>query len=140
MNLDYKPPGGPISEMNLTPLIDVMMVLMIIFMITSPLDPAGIDLDLPLAASSPLPRDDKKITIFLNKNSIVSISQGDKPPINTDLENVKNMLLKNFPGLKEANIKADRNLKYQHVITLLMNVKSAGFTKIGLVTTDEETK
>ena len=126
--------GQPIADMNLTPLIDVMMVLMIIFMITSPLDPSGVNLDLPEADADTLPRDDDRVTVFMDASGAITLQVGEQPAVNATLETVTQLLKTRFAGKKEANIKADKGLRYQSVMTLLVRVREAGIKSIGLIT------
>jgi biopolymer transport protein TolR len=133
MDLDYKSSAGSISEMNLTPLVDVMMVLMIIFMVTSSQDPSGIDLDLPEADAPEIKKIEDKLTIYMELNETITISKGESKIIKTDILNVRKALEANFPNNKEADIKGDKNLKYQKIISLLMETQKAGITRLGLL-------
>ncbi|MBN2724552.1 MAG: biopolymer transporter ExbD [Deltaproteobacteria bacterium] len=134
MNLNYDPSSRPIADMNLTPLIDVMMVLMIIFMVTSPVEPAGINLELPETKGAPVPGNRDKLTIFMGFDEKVVLTMGEGKRIETDLNGLEGTLKSAFPGTNEANVRADKNLKYQKVMELLVAVRKAGIKGIGLMT------
>jgi biopolymer transport protein ExbD len=92
-----------LSEMNLTPLVDVVMVLMIIFMVTAPLEPEGIDLDLPDADAATIPKDDGKLTIYMELDKTITITAGEKQLITTELKSLKNVLLNKFSNKIRSN-------------------------------------
>ncbi|MBU1220776.1 biopolymer transporter ExbD [Myxococcota bacterium] len=136
MNLNYDSGARSIAEMNLTPLIDVMMVLMIIFMVTSPVEPSGIDLNLPDTKGAPIADSKDKLTIFINKEEKVVLTKGENQRIETKIESLVTILKTNFPGIKSANVRADKDLKYQKVMELLVEVRKSGITGIGLMTSN----
>ena len=133
MDLGWKPPSESLSDMNFTPLVDIMLVLMIIFMITSPLDPAGVELDLPEADAARIPRKDQVLTVYMNLNREVVISNQEGTVVKTSPGHVREAL-RSFPQAKEANVKGDRNLPYQDIMSLLVELKGAGIKKLGLLT------
>jgi biopolymer transport protein TolR len=125
------------AEINVVPYIDVMLVLLIIFMVTAPLLKQGVDVDLPQAPAKALDVDspepviisvDAKGLVFLN------ISPTAEVPVDTTqlVEQVKNALAKqkNRPVM----VRGDKNVIYQNVVDVLVNLQQAGIDSVGLVT------
>ncbi len=133
MELQHNHGGGSLSEMNLTPLVDVMMVLMIIFMVTSNMDPAGIDLDLPDTTETLETKELPKLTVYMEKSGKITLSRGDAERHATDLDALPAMLRTHFPGITEANIKGDRKLTYERIMALLVKTRKGGIKKLNLL-------
>jgi TolR protein len=116
------------SEINVTPLVDVMLVLLIIFMVTAPLLQQGVDVNLPKAKGKELPPEEritlvikKDGTIFMNDNT-VSLSDMKKK-----LESVSKLNPNVF-------LKADKSVPYGLVVEVMGEVKDAGIEKLGMIT------
>ena len=118
-------------EINVTPLVDVMLVLLIIFMITTPLLEQGIPLDLPQTQTTSLDPTEKQMVIEITKNQDVFI---DKKKIS--LKNLEKNLLTMLGASKrrEVFIRADRSVPYGFVAQVMAVIKGAGITRLGLVT------
>ena len=115
----------PMSEINVTPFVDVMLVLLIIFMVTAPMMTSGLDLQLPEAASQQLAGTDNKLTLSLSADRRMML--GDKElKIDQLPESVKNA--------KEILLHADKNLPYGYVVKIMGVLKSNGVDNISLVT------
>ncbi|MGL1932500.1 MAG: protein TolR [Desulfotalea sp.] len=124
-----------VSEINVTPLVDVMLVLLIIFMITAPMMTEGVDIDLPETTSKALRQNEQPIIIAIDNKKVISLDG------NTVSEKLLLQQLKGLPeDRKEESIflKADKNLPYGFVINIMAGIKSAGFNKLGMITTPEE--
>lgn len=117
-----------LSEINVTPFVDVMLVLLIIFMVTAPLMQQGIDVNLPKAKGKDLPPDErisivvkKSGTLFLNEQSI---SKSD--------------MIARLAAISKRNpnvfLKADKDVSYGTVIEIMGDIKEAGIEKLGIVT------
>jgi biopolymer transport protein TolR len=131
-------PGGrgrrkpPMSEINVTPLVDVMLVLLIIFMVTAPLLVAGVPVDLPNAKSPSLPQEndpvqlsiDEQRRIFINEEEVALSGLPDKL-----------MLLTRGQSEPRVYVRADRTLDYGLVMQVVGEVNAAGFKKVALVST-----
>ncbi|MDX3925431.1 MAG: TonB system transport protein ExbD [Shinella sp.] len=118
------------SEINVTPFIDVMLVLLIIFMVAAPLATVDINVDLPSSVAKPAPREDKPVFLTLKKDLTVSIGNNDiaRDSFGTELDAVTE-------GNKEARIllRADKAVDYGSVMEVMNLLRSAGYPKIALV-------
>lgn len=127
----------PMSEINVTPLVDVMLVLLIIFMITAPLLTTGVSVELPTTESKAVPGQDEPLTITINKNREIFI--GDNI-VKTEALIIK---LNAIAGLKKQSrifIRADTELPYGEVMELMSLVTNAGFNKVALLTKQKTEK
>ena len=123
--------GGAMTEINVTPLVDVMLVLLIIFMITAPMLQTGIDVNLPQAKAQTIPDDEGKLILTVTKDKRVFL--GKLQIAWKDVEKT----LKNNAKLnvdKELYLHADRALLYGDVVQVMAAVKQAGVDKLGMVT------
>ena len=121
---------GGLNEINVTPLIDVMLVLLVIFMVTAPLMTTGVHVDLPKVKSSSMPTDDTKMLVIVTADDHVYLG---KDEITGDVE----AKLKNNSRLateKELYIQADENVKYGAVLRVMSAARTAGVEKLGMVT------
>lgn len=124
-----------VSDINVTPLVDVMLVLLIIFMVTAPMMTQGLNVDLPETTSKSLRQEDKPIVITVSKEGEISINS--VPLVRSVLIQE---LQKNYAANKEQPVflKADKNVPYGHVVTVMADIKSVGFDKIGMITKPPE--
>lgn len=124
-----------VSDINVTPLVDVMLVLLIIFMVTAPMMTQGLNVDLPETTSKSLRQEEKPIVITVNKDGEISI---DSIPLARSV--LLQELQKNYAVNKEQPIflRADKNVPYGHVVTVMADIKSVGFDKIGMITKPPE--
>ena len=122
---------GPLSEINIIPLVDVMLVLLIIFMIAAPMMQQGMPVDLPKVTSRPLPsQDDVQIlTITKDKQLILNSKRLDAD----DLKAAVQLLFANRRD-KELFIKADSAVPYGFVVHCMGTVREAGIEKVNIVT------
>jgi biopolymer transport protein TolR len=127
----------PISEINVVPYIDVMLVLLIIFMITAPLLSQGVRVDLPQVPSQPMPPTDKEpVVISVDDAGNFYINYGDdqdKPVSAETLANRVNALLKYQPNIP-VFVKGDNSVPYGRVVQLMALLQSAGVDGVGLIT------
>jgi len=125
-----------LSDINVTPLVDVMLVLLIIFMITAPMLHQGIEVALPKADAQPLPmRDESPIVVSIRQDGMVYLA--DEPIHPTRLEEVLVPMLQSRPD-EPVFIKGDRGVEYGRVIEVLDLLHRAGVTRIGMVTERSE--
>lgn len=120
-----------ISEINVTPFVDVMLVLLIIFMVTAPLLTSGIKVNLPESSANALSEKTEPVTITVNKDGKIFLQkkQLSKNQLITKLTEIK----KNNQDLK-IFIKGDRELNYGKIISIMGDINKAGFKKVALIT------
>jgi biopolymer transport protein TolR len=128
-------PGGNssnlMSEINVTPFVDVMLVLLIIFMVTAPMMIQGVNVSLPEATSGQLSVDKEQLVISIDKNSRVYIND---MPVAFDF--LKEKMEKIFEARlsREVFLKADKDISYGMVVRVMSELKGAGVEKLGMVT------
>jgi biopolymer transport protein ExbD len=123
--------SGAMADINVTPLVDVMLVLLIIFMITAPMLTHRIKIDLPQPTQNPPPQiDNPPDPIVLAVHTSGSYSWNDQPVSEEQLQQMMAVTSKKNPQ-PELQIQADKTAKYQLVATVLADAKNAGMNKIG---------
>jgi TolR protein len=119
---------GVMSEINVTPLVDVMLVLLIIFMVTAPLLQQGIDVNLPKAKGKDMPPEER-VALVIKKD--MKVYMNDTP---VSIEEMR----KKLQALSKANanvfLKADKDVPYGFVVEVMGEIKEAGIEKLGMVT------
>ena len=132
---------GLMSEINVTPFVDVMLVLLIIFMVTAPMMSQGVDVDLPEAATDPLSADKEPLVVTIDKTGTVFISE-----LKVEVNFLQEKLRKILEGRKNKEVffKADKDVAYGIVVQVMAEIKGAGIEKLGMITappsgTDEKT-
>ncbi len=122
---------GTLSDINVTPLVDVMLVLLIVFMVTAPMLQTGVDVDLPDAKAQTIPDDSGKLIVTITKDKRAFIGKMQVP-----FEQIEEVL-KNNAKLKvdrEVYLHADTNLIYGDVVKVMAAMKLAGADKLGMIT------
>ncbi|MEK7370983.1 MAG: biopolymer transporter ExbD [candidate division NC10 bacterium] len=122
--------GATLSEINIIPLVDVILVLLLIFMLTAPLMHRGIDVSLPKSAAKPTAVEER-VVLTLTKDRMVFIN--DKPVPLAGLEPRLRDVLKSRAD-KTIYLKADQGLQYGFVVETMDRVRRAGVEKLGMVT------
>jgi len=124
-----------VSEINVTPLVDVMLVLLIIFMVTAPMMTQGLDVDLPETTAKALRQKEDPQVFTVDKDGKISLNGTEIPQAMVTHE-----LAKLPEEMKEQPVylRADRNVPYGLVVTLMSDIKAAGFDKLGMITQPEE--
>ncbi len=115
------------NEINVTPLIDVMLVLLVIFMVTAPLLTTGVHVDLPKVKSAPMQADDTKLLVIVTADEHVYLG---KDEITGDVEN-KLKTNARLQTEKELYVQADENVKYGAVFRVMAAARTAGVEKLG---------
>jgi biopolymer transport protein TolR len=122
------------AEINVTPLVDVMLVLLIIFMVTAPLLASGVPIDLPESNAEPLDQESDQITIAIDEQGLVYI---DDRPVEVGALPQALDAISAPPGAPQPliTLRADRGLDYGRVMAVMGELNRAGFNSISLVTT-----
>ena len=122
----------PMSEINVTPFVDIMLVLLIIFMVAAPLLSVGVEVDLPNTQAKPLAIENEKpltLTIDTESNIFINEVQIKKEDIRTKL-----LAIRKERKSDEIYLRASKNIEYQKVASVLALVSNIGYSQISLVT------
>lgn len=128
----------PLAEINVTPLVDVMLVLLIIFMITAPMLSMGIDVNLPRVKAKSVDVAEEKLVLTVNETREIFLNKTKMP-----LGELKPKLEAIFSNRidREIFLRADKNVPYGFVVEVMSEVRKAGVDKLGMITEPpEETK
>jgi biopolymer transport protein TolR len=117
-----------LSEINVTPFVDVMLVLLVIFMVTAPLLQQGIDVNLPKAKGKNLPPEER-ITLVVKRGG--AIYMNDSPVSMTEMREKLEAIGKLNPNVF---LKADKDVPYGFVVEVMGEIKEAGIEKLGMIT------
>ena len=122
------------AEINVTPLVDVMLVLLIIFMVAAPLMTTGVPIDLPKTNASALNQDSEPLTISVNSEGRIFIQEAEVP-MEGLVTQLQAILREQPQGAPERRIfvRGDRGINYGRVMEVMGTISSAGFTKVALL-------
>ena len=121
---------GGMNEINVTPLIDVMLVLLVIFMVTAPLLTTGVQVDLPKVKSAPMQTDDSKLLVVVTADEHVYLGKDEITDAIEDRLKANSRLQEE----KELYVQADENVKYGVVLRVMAAARTAGVEKLGMIT------
>ena len=127
--------SAPMSEINVTPMVDVMLVLLIIFMVAAPLMTVGVPIDLPQTQAKQLNTEQKPVTVSVNTEGIIFVGETQVP-----LEGViEAVTAASANGTEDrVYVRGDMAANYGAVMQVMGALSGAGFTKIGLLTDQEQ--
>jgi biopolymer transport protein TolR len=120
----------PMAEINVTPLVDVMLVLLIVFMVTAPLITSGVDVNLPQANAKPVNSDSTPIVITVNAQDQVYIGNSQ-----VELPNVVATLQQSTQGdqTRRIFVRGDQSVSYGDMLQVMATITNGGFTKVALL-------
>ncbi len=127
------------SDINVTPFVDVMLVLLIIFMVAAPMMIEGVEVTLPQATSKPLATEQDQLIVSIDKEGTIFLND-----FQVQIEDLRDKLYKITGGdpEREVYLRADKEIPYGVVVRVMSEIKNAGTEKLGMVTepkmTDEE--
>jgi biopolymer transport protein TolR len=127
----------PMSDINVTPMVDVMLVLLIVFMVAAPLLTVGVPIDLPQTKAKELNTDSKPITVSVTPAGEIYL--GDKP---TDVDSLIDQIIAQAANGKDERIyvRGDQTANYGAVMKVMGVLSAGGFSKIGLITAQDQVK
>ena len=120
----------PMSEINVTPFVDVMLVLLIIFMVTAPLLTVGVQVDLPDTSADSLPEESEPLTLTINSKGEVFIQE-----TKIEFDNVikKILAVSNNRTDTRIYVRGDKTINYGRVLEVMGKLSGSGFTKVALI-------
>lgn len=122
---------GTMSQINVTPLVDVMLVLLVIFMVTAPMMQQGVQVNLPKADAKAMTPPEESVVVTVDKGGRIFINKDEVPP--GDLRGrLSDMFVSRVK--KEVFLKADSSVPYGEVVKAMADIKGAGIERLGMVT------
>jgi biopolymer transport protein TolR len=123
--------SATISQINVTPLVDVMLVLLVIFMVTAPIIQQGVQVNLPQARSSAIPGTEEHLVVTVAKTGRVYLNDNamSLPELGAKLRAIKKL----DPN-KQVYLRADQDVRYGTVMQTIAEIKQAGIERLGMVT------
>jgi biopolymer transport protein TolR len=131
MAFDEQGSGGAISNINVTPLVDVMLVLLVIFMVTAPILQQGVAINLPRVKAAALTGEEQQLVVAINRTGQLYLNDTaiTLPELGPKLQ----AILKLRPD-RQVFLRADQNVRYGDVMRVVATVKGAGVERLGMVT------
>ncbi len=120
----------PLAEINVTPLVDVMLVLLIVFMVAAPLMTSGVNVDLPKTSAAPLNQDSEPLTVSVNAEGKIFLQETEAglPELVTKLLAIS----QNKPD-RRIFVRGDKALAYGRIMEVMATITQGGFTKVALL-------
>jgi biopolymer transport protein TolR len=120
----------PLAEINVTPMVDVMLVLLVIFMVTAPLMTSGVNVDLPKTDAAPLSSDSTPLTVSINAQGDIFLQ--DSPVDLPDLVAKLQAIAQN-DAARRIFVRGDKDLPYGRIMQVMGTITQGGFTKVALL-------
>lgn len=124
---------GPVANINVTPLVDVMLVLLVIFMVTAPMLQQGVDVNLPKATTAPLAGSEEQVVMSIDKEKKIYVGSKNELLLDEISKKMPAILDAKKDGDRKVYIKADKDIDYGFVMKVMGKLHEAGIDKIGLV-------
>ncbi len=125
------------SDINVTPFVDVMLVLLIIFMVAAPMMVQGVDVDLPQATTKPLEGSQERLIISIDKDRKVYIND---QAINVQFLSEKLSKILENVNTRNVYLRADKEVPYGIVVNVMSKIKNAGVENLGMITLPDNEK
>jgi biopolymer transport protein TolR len=123
--------GTTIAQINVTPMVDVMLVLLVIFMVTAPIIQQGVQVNLPQASSGAIPGTEEMLVVTVAKNGKVYLNDN---VITLDELGKKLRAIRKLQADKQVYLRADQDVRYGLVMKTIAEIKQAGIERLGMVT------
>lgn len=133
MGMSSSRSSGPVAEINVTPLVDVMLVLLIIFMVTAPMMQQGVDVDLPKTTNKSIKSTEDPLIVSIDKNSKIFLGSGNETPLEAVGIKAAAVLEARNEGEKKVFVKADKSIPYGRMMEVMGKLHESGITQIGLI-------
>jgi biopolymer transport protein TolR len=124
---------GASANINVTPLVDVMLVLLVIFMVTAPMMQQGVEVNLPKATSAPLKGTNEQVVLSIDKQENVYLGAGNKISLDELAPKVGALMERRPAEDRKIYIKADTGLRYGAIMEIMARLHAGGIDQIGLV-------
>ena len=126
----------PLAEINVTPLVDVMLVLLIVFMVAAPLMTSGVNVDLPKASAAPLSQDSEPLTVSVNAEGKIYLQDTELqlPDLSTKLTAIADGKMD-----RRIFVRGDKALTYGRIMEVMATITQGGFTKVALLAEQTDT-
>ena len=131
---------APMSEINVTPMVDVMLVLLIIFMVAAPMMTTGVPIDLPETQAKEMNSDTKPVTVSINKDGLIFFGEETEVPVGIDEVVPKLQAIAKAGADERIFVRGDAGTDYGSIMGVMGRIQAAGFKNIGLVTQPETAK
>jgi biopolymer transport protein TolR len=131
---------APMSEINVTPMVDVMLVLLIIFMVAAPLMTTGVPIDLPETQAKEMNSDTKPITVSVDKTGQIFFGEETDVPVAIDEVVPKLQAIAKTGAEERIFVRGDAGTDYGSIMAVMGRIQAAGYKNIGLVTQPETSK
>lgn len=123
--------GSTIAQINVTPLVDVMLVLLVIFMVTAPIIQQGVQVNLPQAKTNAIPGSEEHLVVTVAKNGKIYLNDN---VVTLGELGQKLRAIKRLQADKQVYLRADQDVRYGIVMKTIAEIKQAGIEKLGMVT------
>ena len=131
MDASSRREGTTIAQINVTPLVDVMLVLLVIFMVTAPIIQQGVQVNLPQAKTNAIPGTEAPLIVTVAKNGKIYLNDN---AVSLAELGQKLRAIKKLQADKQVNLRADQDVRYGAVMKTIAEIKQAGIEKLGMVT------
>lgn len=127
----------PVAAINVTPLVDVMLVLLVIFMVTAPILQQGVEVNLPKASTSALSGSSEQVVVSIDQDGSVFLGAGNKLDLNQLVVKLNAIMEIRPESDRKVYIKADKVIAYGKIMEVMAKIHSSGIRQIGLVSEAE---
>ena len=124
---------GPVANINVTPLVDVMLVMLVIFMVTAPMLQQGVDVNLPKATTGAIKGSEEQVVVSIDQTGDIYIGKGNKVELGVLPEKINAIMKTRAEPEKKVYIKADTDLVYGRVMEVMGKLHEGGIAQIGLI-------
>ncbi|MBM9535732.1 protein TolR [Desulfobulbus alkaliphilus] len=128
---------GFLAEINVTPFVDVMLVLLIIFMVTAPMMTQGLEIELPEATTKALPQQEEPLVVTINKDGEIYLKNEKVSHLSLRMQLSEMAEERKREGIF---LRADKSIPYGEVTSTMAVIQAAGFDKLGMITIPPETE